>query len=138
MFSEISVLATLLAVAANMILGFLWFSPMLFAKPWIKLSGMDKMNKAQMKNSMTTCMTISVVTSVIMAVVLSFVQSAMPTIVSPMDAVTLAVMLWVGFVATTFGTSYAYTQKSFALFIIDTGYPLVGMILMSVIVMWMK
>ena len=37
--SQISILAIILAVVANMIIGALWYSPLLFANVWMKSLG---------------------------------------------------------------------------------------------------
>ncbi len=37
MIESVNLLALLAATLANMGLGFLWYSPVMFAKPWMKL-----------------------------------------------------------------------------------------------------
>ena len=41
--------AVLAAGVAAMIVGFLWYSPVLFAKPWMALMGYDPSDKAKTK-----------------------------------------------------------------------------------------
>src|SRR5262252_10897834 len=42
-------LAILVAAISTMILGFIWYSPLLFAKPWTKEMGYDINDKAKME-----------------------------------------------------------------------------------------
>ena len=47
----VNVVAVIIAAVANFIIGFIWFSPMVFGKRWQKLSGIDakKMNEMKIK-----------------------------------------------------------------------------------------
>ena len=49
-FSQLSILAIILAVIANMVIGALWYSPVLFAKIWMKSLG-KSMEELQMANA---------------------------------------------------------------------------------------
>src|SRR5258708_32955795 len=40
-------LAILVAAISTMVIGFLWYSPLLFAKPWMKEMGYDPSDKAK-------------------------------------------------------------------------------------------
>ena len=46
-------LAIILAAVATMIVGALWYSPILFGKLWMKLSGMGGDKDAEMKKKVT-------------------------------------------------------------------------------------
>ncbi|MBI2935798.1 MAG: DUF1761 domain-containing protein, partial [Chloroflexi bacterium] len=41
-FSEINYLAVIVGVVLNMVAGALWYSPLLFARPWMKEVGMTE------------------------------------------------------------------------------------------------
>ena len=41
-FGEINYLAVLIATAVTMVLGFLWYSPVLFGNAWVKQIGLNK------------------------------------------------------------------------------------------------
>jgi len=43
----VNLLAVLVAAVATMIVGFLWYSPLLFAKPWMTLMGYDPNDKTK-------------------------------------------------------------------------------------------
>jgi hypothetical protein len=44
----VNLLAVLVAAVASMMVGFLWYSPLLFATPWTVLMGYNPNDKAQM------------------------------------------------------------------------------------------
>src|SRR6266567_884645 len=48
-FSNVNLLSVLAAGIATMILGFVWYSPALFAKPWMREMGYDLNDKAKLK-----------------------------------------------------------------------------------------
>src|SRR6266568_4464874 len=48
-FSNVNLLSVLAAGVATMILGFVWYSPALFAKPWMREMGYDLNDKAKLK-----------------------------------------------------------------------------------------
>jgi hypothetical protein len=53
--------------------------------------------------------------------------------------VQMALLMWVGFVASTFATEYAFEARSLSFFAINTGYPLLGMMIMGVVLgAWKK
>jgi len=47
-FMGVNLWSVLVAAVATMILGFLWYSPLLFAKPWTLAMGYDPNDKAKM------------------------------------------------------------------------------------------
>ena len=48
-FRNLNLLAVLVAAMSTMVVGFLWYSPLLFAKPWMKEMGYDPNDKARME-----------------------------------------------------------------------------------------
>ena len=47
-FTGINPWAVLVAAVATMVIGFLWYSPILFARPWMRLMGCDPDDKAKL------------------------------------------------------------------------------------------
>ena len=48
-FMDVNLWSCAVAAFATMVLGFLWYSPMLFARPWMVAMGYDPDDKARMK-----------------------------------------------------------------------------------------
>jgi hypothetical protein len=46
---HLNLLAILVAGVSTMVVGFLWYSPLLFAKPWVREMGYDLNDKAKME-----------------------------------------------------------------------------------------
>jgi Protein of unknown function (DUF1761) len=56
-----------------------------------------------------------------------------------MRGLTIGALMWIGLVATTFGTAYIFEGRSLQIFAISAGYPLAGCLLMGAIVgAWKK
>ena len=47
-FYDLNLLAVLVAAISTMVVGFLWYSPIMFAKPWMALMGYDPNDKEKM------------------------------------------------------------------------------------------
>src|SRR6202171_6155279 len=47
-FAGINFWAVLVCAIATMVIGFLWYSPMLFPNPWMRLMGIDPNDKAKL------------------------------------------------------------------------------------------
>ena len=127
-------LGIILCAIAAMVIGFLWYSPLMFAKPWMKLSGWtEKQMKENQKNgSMTKTYVISTISSVVMAYVLNMILNR-TGIDSIYPAIMTAFWVWLGFVATTAVTEVLYMRRSWTLYLINTGYQLVSLLVMAVV-----
>lgn len=131
----INYLAVLACGVLSMALGFLWYGP-LFGEEWMKLVGMtkDKMEKA--KQDMNKTYTLSFLSSVVMAYVLAhFVWFSAPGAGTVLVGIKTGIWAWLGFVATTSLSQYLYSleKKPMKLYVIDTGYYLVLLVLMGVV-----
>ena len=70
-FMGVNVWAVLVSALAAMVVGFVWYSPLLFARPWMVLMGYDPNDKAkiaEMQKSAGPSYLLSLVASVIAAV----------------------------------------------------------------------
>lgn len=122
--------AVIAAAAVNMVLGFLWYSDMMFGKQWMKLMGIHptKEEKEKMQKTMGPAMGIMLVSSLIMAYVLDrFVHMAMANTL--LEGAKVGLWAWLGFVATTMLSSVLFGKKPLKLYYIDTGYYLVLMLI---------
>jgi hypothetical protein len=125
---SINFLAVLIAAAANMALGAIWYSMRAFGKAWIKESGakMDG-NNAGPAYMLTT------VASLFAAYVLAhFTQYT--AAVTPLEGAVTGLWLGLGFVATSFGATALFSGWSLRLYLIQAGYQVAGLVLMGAIV----
>lgn len=132
---EVNWLAILVAAVVSMVVGFLWYSPVLFAKPWMKLSGMtkDKIAKSDMAKTYGISFVVAIVTAFVLSHVISlsmnfFHYSGLST------GLNSAFWMWFGFVMPVQLTSSLFDGRSFNLFLINTGYQLASLLAMGLVI----
>jgi hypothetical protein len=128
MLFSISVWWILLAIAVYFMVGALWYSPVLFSKPW--LAALGKKREELSMGAMPMVMTALAIA--VLVVVEAWVVQATGT-VGWRDGAMLGLMLWLGFAATTGLINSAFQGRSIKLYIIDQGYHLVGIVLAGAI-----
>jgi hypothetical protein len=130
--------AVIVSAIADMLIGFLWYSPVLFAKPWMALMGVKcdtPEEKAAMQKEAGPMYGQAFVMSLISAVFLALVITRM--FVPDTDLIRglkIAFGVWFGFVMTVQYTNALFTKKPKQLFLIDTGYQLVCYLVMGAII----
>ena len=125
----------LVAAVSTMILGFVWYSPLLFAKPWVREMGYDLNDKAkmeEMRKGAGPAYAGSFAASVISAFTLALFLHAMH-IEYELHGLTTGFHVWLGFVATVQFTGALFMKQSMKLFAINTGYQLVCYLAMGAI-----
>ena len=134
---EVNYLAVLLAGVASMVVGFVWYGPMLFAKPWMKLMGytQETMKKEQSKLGKTYAISfvLSLLTAYILSHVMTFSENYLH-MASLTTGLTSAFSMWVGFIAPVQATDALFGGKPWKLFWINTGYQLSSLLAMGVVI----
>jgi hypothetical protein len=131
----INVWAVLVAAISSMIVGFIWYSPMLFAKPWTKLMGYDINDKAkmdEMRKGAGKMYGLAFVASLLAAGVLRKIIM-ISTVHSAIYGIKVALAVWLGFVTTVQLTDAIFGKKPAKLYLINTGYQLVCYVVMGAI-----
>ncbi len=123
-FGGINYLAVLAAVVINMAAGALWYSPVLWAKPWMALTGHTDMNMGSGSGAMLGY-AISIVASVVIALGLALLANAAGA-ETLSEGLTLGLLAGVAFVLTTHAANYAFEQRPLKLYLINAGYPVVS------------
>ena len=134
-FMGLNLLSVLAAAIATMILGFLWYSPLLFAKPWTVAMGYDLNDKAkmeEMRKGAGKLYGITFVASLVSAFVLAKIIDV-TTVTSALYGMKIGFAVWLGFVTTVQLTSTLFKKRPIKLYLIDTGYQLVCYLLMGAI-----
>lgn len=136
MIESVNLLALLAAALASMGIGFLWYSPFLFGKPWMKLMGYSPSDLKAAQQEMGTGYMLSLISTIVMVFVLAQVFSW----VGPEDITTALIvsfMLWIGFIAPVQFTDVLFGRKPMNLYVINTGYQLVSMLVMGAILFYL-
>jgi hypothetical protein len=118
-----------------MVVGFLWYSPLLFAKPWMREMGYDPNDEAkteEMKKSAGKAYGGSFVASLISAFTLALVLHGLRA-EDWHFGIMASFHIWLGFVATVQFTGALFMKQSMKLFGINTGYQLVCYLVMGTI-----
>lgn len=134
-FMHVNMLAVLVAAISTMVVGFVWYSPILFAKPWMKEMGCDPNDKAkvaEMQKSAGPAYGGAFVASLVSAYVLARILNALPIFSLP-HGLKVGFAVWLGFVATVQLTGVLFQKNSAKLFAINTGYQLVSYLAMGAI-----
>ncbi len=140
-FMGVNLWSVLAAAVATMILGFLWYSPLLFAKPWTLAMGYDPNDKAkmeEMRKGAGKLYGITFIASLISAFVLGKVIE-ITTVNSIFYGMKIGFAVWMGFVTTVQLTSTLFKKRPIKLYLIDTGYQLVCYLVMgAILARWSK
>ena len=136
---HLNLVAILVAAVATMVVGFIWYSPLLFAKPWMREMGYDPSDKARMEEMRKSAgpayagsFVAGLVSAFTLALFLHWTRA---------EGVHFGLMVgfhvWLGFVATVQLTNALFTKQSMKLFAINTGYQFVCYPVMSaILVAW--
>ena len=123
----INLFAVLAAALATMVVGFLWYSPVLFARPWMVLMGYNRDDKAtiqEMQKSAGPSYALSLVASIASAAVLAKIIT-LAAVHSVLTGMIVGLIVWLGFVTTVQMTGALFTKQPAKLYAINTGFQLV-------------
>ncbi len=137
---HVNYLAIFVAGILTMVIGFLWYSPMLFANPWCRAHGWDPNDqelKAKMQKEAWPAYGASFVCSLVSAYVLAALIGRVHPDTTVLGGIKMGFIVWFGFVTTVQLTGNLFTSKNKTLYLIDTGYQLACYLAMGVLlVLW--
>lgn len=134
-FLGVNIWAVLVCALATMVVGFLWYSPMLFARPWTILMGYDPNDKAkmaEMQKSAGPSYAMSLVASILSAIVLGKIINVSGA-TNAIDGLKIGLVVWLGFVTTVQFTNALFSRQRNKLYLINTGYQAVCYVVMGAI-----
>ena len=131
MFEGINVWAVLVAAVSAFVLGGLWYSPLLFLKPWMRGTGITEaeMQAAHPGKVYGTSFILSLISAIVFAIFLG----PQPDLGFAVGAGFSAGAFWV---AASFGINYLFEQKPLVLFGVNGGYHTVQFTLYGLILGW--
>lgn len=134
---NLNMAAILVAVVVNFLIGFIWYTP-LFGKAWGREMGYDANMKPDPKVMMKG-MIFMVIGNFFFAWVLAHNIAAwqfvpgIPEMGPLSNALSTAIFTWLGFYLPGHLGATVWEQKSWKLFLIDTGYSLISLLVVSLI-----
>jgi glycerol uptake facilitator-like aquaporin len=124
----INFLALSIAAFVKFFLGWLWYSPVLFAKPWMRLAGID----CQSNGGVGKAIFLEFLGSFVMAfVLLHAVHYAGATTAAQGAAV--GFFNWIGFIAVATMGGVLFEKRPLKLYLINVGLSFVALPIMGVI-----
>lgn len=134
---DINYLAVFLAAVVSMIIGALWYSPLLFSKLWMQLSGITEKQIAEAKKkSMTVSYILQFVAFLVMAcVVAHFIGYLALTTLS--EILQLVFWSWLGYQATLELGTVLWAGKPWGLYLLNSAHNLVSLVAMGLVFFWM-
>lgn len=132
LIGDVNLFPILLSAIIYIFIGGFWYSPTLFGKAWKDL--------AEKKDEEMRGISIGYLGGFLMALVFSYVLAHIMNLLqvkSLIEGATLAFWFWLGFVATFQFSAVLWEKKPFKLYLINTGFLLVVMIIVgSLLAIW--
>lgn len=128
-------LPILVAAVSTLVIGGLWYSPMMFAVPWSRGVGLDMNNKAlmdEMKKTMWMHYVSAVIAAAVTAAVLFKLRNVLD-IRSAEAGMLLGLFCWAGFVAPVKFVDALFGKRGQKVLLIEAGYHLVCFVVMGAI-----
>jgi Protein of unknown function (DUF1761) len=136
MRARVNWMAVVLAAVVYFMMGAIWYT--VLAEPW--RVGVGKTQEQLMAHNGGSPMPyiITLICNVILASVLAQLIVATGK-ATAMHGLRVGFLAWAGFIATTIMMDYQYEGRTFTIWAINTGYPLVGMLMMGAVLgAWTK
>ena len=126
-FHSVNWLSVFVAALTGFVIGSLWYGP-LFAKPWMRLTGMSKEKGAQA--SMALVMGGAYVLNLVGATGIAFLLGEHRGVASGLHVGAFAAFF---FIATALGVIYLFEQRPLQLWFINAGYQVVNFAAMGAV-----
>jgi hypothetical protein len=129
-FAGVNWFAVMVAAVAGLIVGFIWYAPQVFGRRWARASGIELPQPGEVQ-PMTYIggVVTAAVTAYVLAVLIGGLGAA--TLV---DGVIVAVVVWLGFVATWLASGVFFERRSTEWWVINAGQAIVSLAIMGAII----
>ncbi|MBT8099793.1 MAG: DUF1761 domain-containing protein [Gammaproteobacteria bacterium] len=124
---EVNYLAVVAAALSSFLLGGLWYSPLLFLRPWNAAMGRDD---ASPDGHPVRVFGLSFLFALVSAFVFAILLGPAPEL---WPAIQLGVTIAIGFIAMSFGINYQFANRPMSALFIDGGYHVGQFVLYGVI-----
>ncbi len=123
--------SVLVGFVSNMVIGSLWYSPVLFGNKWLELTGRkaEDISKEDARKSMTLSMIPGVLSIVLLALILGVANST-----TMADALVLGSLVSAGIIGMSNLNQVFFEGRPFKLILLNTGYSFVAMNIAALII----
>src|SRR3989338_1748611 len=133
MQADINFFAVIIGAVVNMIVGFVWYSPQAFGRQWMKAIGKTQKDFENMKGGANKAYALSFAGALVMSFVLAHVVYYSGS-TNMVEGFIIGFLVWLGFVAPISFNSCLFEKKPLELVLINAGYYLAALIMMSIII----
>jgi len=136
---DINYLAVLIAAIAFFVVGALWYNDALFGKVWRASMGKTdaEFEKDRANTNMAKSFGLMFFSSLLMAYVTAHLVDLMAVVYPEAGKISLGLMtgfwIWLGYIASYVLTAIAFEDRPWKYYFINTGYWLIGALMMGVI-----
>jgi hypothetical protein len=127
---ELELLPIAVASIIPMVIGALWYSPLILGNQWLKYAGMTEKDFSAKNPAVAYGLTF--LFNIVLSVAL-FVFLAYASVDTNMEALKFALMIWAGFSLTLGFPNYIFGKNHVATFFIYQAYQLVNLVAMVLI-----
>ncbi len=132
--------AVVVAAIATYVLGFLWHGP-LFGEIWMKWSGISQKEVEELKKKGLAGMWKSMLGALFIAGIMSYIMAHFVDYTGAttvFEGMQTGFWIWLGFVVTVQLNSVLWEKKPFKLYVLNTGYQFVSLLMMgAILAAWM-
>lgn len=133
---HINYFAVIVAAAAAFAMGGVWYSPLLFAKQWVKAHGFSEQRVEEMQKGASKAYAGSLLCQLLIAFGIAVLVSYLH-LWRWLQGLKLGVLIWVGFALPLGLMANMFSDKRITAFYIDAGYQLICLLLMaSIVTVW--
>jgi len=133
---HINYLAVVVAAVAAFAIGGLWYSPLLFAKQWMKAHGYTEEQVKEMQKGAGKAYAVSILCQLLIALAIAVLVGYLHLVLC-VQGLKLGSLIWAGFALPLGLMATMFTDKKITVLVIDAGYQLVYLLIMgSIITVW--
>ena len=130
---QINFLPVAAAAVVAFLIGGLWYSPLLFAKAWVRAHGYTDEQVAEMQKGAMKAYAVTLVCDFLIALAIAVLVSYIH-MDRCVQGLKLGLLVWAGFAFPLGLAASMFSQKRITVFYIDTTYQLVYLVLMGAII----
>ena len=129
---SLNYLAIIVGIIFNQVLGAAWYGA--WGKPWMAEVGLTQEDMEAMKGTARQWYpyVIAIVSALVFTFVLALLIQGMGA-ENVVDGLILGLLASVGFILTSYATTYGFEGRSLKLFLINSGYPLISYALIGIL-----
>ena len=128
---DVNLWAVLVSAILNIVIGTLWYSPLLFGKIWMEANGI---NEEEMKGAYKAYLGAflnSFISAYVLSVFINWIGAE-----NALQGAFIGFLAWLGFVATTQFSAVLWEKKPLNLYGIHAGVMLLNLIAMGALLAW--